>query len=139
VIVIRSIFHNLFVTAVGAVVAFVGAGLDRLVGIDEFRATPTIVVGAIFVLVGFFIRFWATCYFYKNQMRVMATAPQQRLLTAGPYHYSRNPLYLGGNVFIFFGASVVLGSPMAILITAIHLPFVDRFIRWEERQLAALR
>jgi protein-S-isoprenylcysteine O-methyltransferase Ste14 len=106
-----------------------------LVGIDEFRSTAAMVVGSIFVLVGFSIRFWATYYFYKNQMRVIATAPQQTLFTAGPYHYSRNPLYLGGNVFIFFGASAVLGSPMAILITAVHLSFVDRFIRREERQL----
>ena len=135
-IVIRSILHNLFVTAVGVVVALVGTGLDRLIGINEFRSSIATVVGSTLLLVGFLIRVWATYYFYQNQMRVIATVPQGTLLASGPYRYSRNPLYLGGNVFIFFGASVLLGSPMAVAITAFHLPLVNLFIRREERQLA---
>jgi protein-S-isoprenylcysteine O-methyltransferase Ste14 len=135
-IVIRSILHNLFVTAVGVVVALVGTGLDRLIGINEFRSSIATVVGSTLLLVGFLIRLWATYYFYQNQMRVIATVAQGTLLTSGPYRYSRNPLYLGGNVFIFFGASLLLGSPMAVAITAFHLPFVNLFIRREERQLA---
>jgi protein-S-isoprenylcysteine O-methyltransferase Ste14 len=135
-IVIKSILHNLFVTAVGVVVALAGARLDRLIGINEFRSSIATVVGSTLLLVGFLIRVWATYYFYQNQMRVIATVPQGTLLTSGPYRYSRNPLYLGGNVFIFFGASLLLGSPMALAITAFHLPFVNLFIRREERQLA---
>ena len=42
---------------------------------------------------------------------------------------------IGGNVFIFFGAALSLGSPTALFITAIHIPLVDLFIRREERQL----
>ena len=61
--------------------------------------------------------------------------PQKALITSGPYRFSRNPLYLGGNVFIFFGAASLVGSPVALFITLIHLPFVDLFIRREERQL----
>jgi protein-S-isoprenylcysteine O-methyltransferase Ste14 len=68
-------------------------------------------------------------------MRVIATVPQGTLLTSGPYRYSRNPLYLGGNVFIFFGTGVLLGSPIAVAITALHLPFMNLFIHREERQL----
>ena len=45
------------------------------------------------------------------------------------------PLYLGGTVFIFFGAALCLKSPTALLATAAHLPLMDRFIRREERQL----
>jgi protein-S-isoprenylcysteine O-methyltransferase Ste14 len=135
-IVIRSILHNLLVTTVGVAVALAGAGLDKLIGLSEFRSAIATAIGAIVLLVGFLIRVWATYYFYQNQMRVIATVPQNTLLTSGPYRYSRNPLYLGGNVFIFFGASVLLGSPMAVAITALHLPFVDLFIRREERQLA---
>jgi protein-S-isoprenylcysteine O-methyltransferase Ste14 len=65
----------------------------------------------------------------------MSFVPQGALITSGPYRYSRNPLYLGGSVFIFFGTSKLLASPLAIAITALHLPFVDLFIRREERQL----
>jgi protein-S-isoprenylcysteine O-methyltransferase Ste14 len=66
---------------------------------------------------------------------VISLKPQQALITTGPYSYSRNPLYLGGNVFIFFGAALVLGSPAALIITALHLPLVNVCIRREERQL----
>jgi protein-S-isoprenylcysteine O-methyltransferase Ste14 len=68
-------------------------------------------------------------------MRVVSLTPQKTLITSGPYGFSRNPLYLGGNVFIFFGAALLLGSPTALVITAVHLPLLDLFIRREERQL----
>jgi protein-S-isoprenylcysteine O-methyltransferase Ste14 len=135
-IIIRSILHNLLVTAVGFVVALAGTWLDRLIGINEFRSSIATVIGSTLLVVGFLIRVWATYYFYQNHMRIIAMVPQGTLLNSGPYRYSRNPLYLGGNVFIFFGASVLFGSPMAVAITAFHLPFVDLFIRREERQLA---
>jgi protein-S-isoprenylcysteine O-methyltransferase Ste14 len=69
-------------------------------------------------------------------MRVISLSPQNSLIASGPYHFSRNPLYLGGNVFIFFGASLLLGSPSALVLTAIHLPLVYMMIKREEKQLA---
>jgi protein-S-isoprenylcysteine O-methyltransferase Ste14 len=68
-------------------------------------------------------------------MRVISLEPQSTLITSGPYRFSRSPLYLGGNVFIFFGAALLLGSPTALVVTALHLPLMDRFIRREEEQL----
>jgi protein-S-isoprenylcysteine O-methyltransferase Ste14 len=81
------------------------------------------------------VRVWATVYFYSQKMRVISLKPQHTLITSGPYRFSRNPLYLGGNVFIFFGAALLLGSPTALFATAIHLPLMDRFIHKEEAQL----
>ena len=68
-------------------------------------------------------------------MHVISLKPQSTLITLGPYRFSRNPHYLGGNVFIFFGAALFLGSPTALVATALHLPLMDRFIRREEEQL----
>ena len=78
---------------------------------------------------------WATAHFYAHKMRVISLEPQETLITSGPYRFSRNPLYLGGNVFIFFGAALLFGSPTALVVTAIHIPLMDLFIRREERQL----
>jgi protein-S-isoprenylcysteine O-methyltransferase Ste14 len=132
----KSILHNLGVVAVGLLVAFVGTRLDLLLGIHRFHFAIATIVGSLLIAIGFLVRVWATYYFYENRMKVISTVPQGTLLTSGPYRYSRNPLYLGGNVFIFFGAAFLLGSPTAIAITALHLPLVDLFIRREERQLA---
>jgi len=134
-ILLRSALHNAGVLAVGFAIAYLGAWLDRLLGIARFHATLAIAVGWLLVAAGFLLRMWATWWLYRNQMSVISLAPQGTLVTTGPYRYSRNPLYLGGNVFIFFGAALVLGSPMALAITALHLPLVDLFIRREEKQL----
>jgi protein-S-isoprenylcysteine O-methyltransferase Ste14 len=66
---------------------------------------------------------------------VISLEPQETLITSGQYRFSRNPLYLGGNVFIFFGSALLFGSPTALFVTAIHIPLMDLVIRREERQL----
>jgi protein-S-isoprenylcysteine O-methyltransferase Ste14 len=131
----KSILHNIGVVIVGLGVAFLGTRVDSLFGISEFHSTLAAVASWLLLVIGFLVRVWATFYFYKNRMKVISLAPQETLVTSGPYRFSRNPLYLGGNVFIFFGAALLLGSPTALVITAIHLPLMDLFIRREERQL----
>lgn len=137
-ILLRSILHNIGVIAVGFGIAWVGTRLDLLVGAPRFHSVLAIVAGSLLIAAGFLLRTWTAYAFYQHRMRVISLAPQGMLLTAGPYRYTRNPLYLGGNVFIFFGAGLVLGSPMALVITALHLPLMDIFIRREERQLEAI-
>ena len=66
---------------------------------------------------------------------MISLSPQRTLITSGPYAFSRNPLYLGGNVFVFLGAALLFGSLAAVLITLIHFPFIDLFVRREEKQL----
>jgi protein-S-isoprenylcysteine O-methyltransferase Ste14 len=108
---------------------------DSVFGITGFRPIFATSIGWLLLVVGFLVRVRATFYFYERQMKVISLVPQKVLITSGPYRFSRNPLYLGGNVFIFFGAGLLVGSPIALLITAFHLPFVDLFIRREEKQL----
>jgi len=132
---VKSLVHNIGVVAVGFGVALLGRGFDYLLGIRDFQWLVASIAGASLLAIGFFLRTWATWHFYQQQMKVISLSPQQTLITSGPYQFSRNPLYLGGNVFIFFGAALVLGSPSALVITAGHLPLMDRFIRREEKQL----
>jgi protein-S-isoprenylcysteine O-methyltransferase Ste14 len=134
---LRSLLHNIGVVLVGLVVAYVGTRLDSILGVPNFRSLGGIIAGSLVVAVGFLLRMWATYIFYEHRMKVISLSPQAVLVTSGPYRFSRNPLYLGGNVFIFFGAGCLLGSPSALVLTALHLPLVDLFIRREETQLEA--
>jgi protein-S-isoprenylcysteine O-methyltransferase Ste14 len=132
---IKSILHNIGVTIVGLGIAYLGTRVDSLLGVSAF-ASPLVRAGALLLLaLGFLVRVWATVYFYAHEMRVISLEPQKTLITSGPYRFSRNPLYLGGNVFIFFGAALLLGSPTALFATAVHIPLIDLFIRREEKQL----
>jgi protein-S-isoprenylcysteine O-methyltransferase Ste14 len=131
----KSILHNVGVLAVGFGVALLGVGIDHLCGIPSFDYLLPRTVGWILLASGFFLRIWATFHFYERQMKVIVLSAQKHLITTGPYRFSRNPLYLGGNVFIFLGASLLLGTPSGLAITIMHMPLVDCMIRREERQL----
>jgi len=133
--VLKSVLHNIGVVIVGLGVAWIGTLIDALLGVGEFHDTTASVAGVVLLAMGFLLRAWATFHFYMHRMRVISLAPQTALITTGPYRFSRNPLYLGGNVFIFFGAALLFGSPAALVLTALHLPLMDRFIRREEAQL----
>jgi protein-S-isoprenylcysteine O-methyltransferase Ste14 len=134
--ILKSVLHNIGVVVVGFVIAFVGTLIDHILGIRGFRSAPAVTVGVVLLVAGFLLRVWSTFHFYRLHMRVISLTPQDALITSGPYSFSRNPLYLGGNVLIFLGAAATLGSPAAVVVTGIHIPLVDFFIRREERQLA---
>jgi protein-S-isoprenylcysteine O-methyltransferase Ste14 len=135
IIFLKSILHNIGVVLVGLAVAYLGTMVDSVLGVSAFAFPLAKVVAWLLLALGFLVRVWATVYFYAHKMRVISLKPQRALITSGPYRFSRNPLYLGGNVFVFFGAALLLGSPTALLVTAIHLPLIDRFIVREEEQL----
>jgi protein-S-isoprenylcysteine O-methyltransferase Ste14 len=133
---LKSILHNIGVVIVGFVFASIGRGFDSLLKIPPFRFPFITIVAGALVIIGFLIRVWATLYFYEQGMAVIRLEPQTKLLTGGPYSFSRNPLYLGGNVFIFLGAALFLGSPSGIVLTGVTIAATDLMIRREEKQLA---
>src|SRR5262245_14973335 len=134
-ILLRSVLHNIGVFFVGLAVAYAGTRVDRLLGLSPITSPLAQPVAWLLLAAGFLTRVWATVSFYTRNLRVISLVPQRTLVKSGPYQFSRNPLYLGGNVFTFFGAALLLGSPAACIATVVHLPLVDLFIRREEAQL----
>lgn len=132
---LESLFHNTGVVIVGFGVAFLGREIDSLLRMRAFASPFASTAGGLLIAGGFIVRVWATVLFYEQRMKVISLAPQRILITSGPYRFSRNPLYLGGNLFIFLGAVLVLGSPSGIVLTAINIFAVNLMIRREERQL----
>lgn len=131
----KSLLHNIGIVVFSLALAYLGTVIDSLLGLPTLSSRLVAAAGLFLVLLGFLLRLWAVVHFYNHSMRVISLEPQGSLVTAGPYRYSRNPLYLGANVFCFFGAALLLGSLTALIMTAIHLPFVNLVIRREERQL----
>jgi protein-S-isoprenylcysteine O-methyltransferase Ste14 len=133
--IVKSIIHNLGVIIVGFGVGFLGTIVDRIFNFNNIESSLSFYIGLIFLCIGFLLRVWATYYFYKHHMKVILLKPQHKLITSGPFRYSRNPLYLGGNVFIFYGASLLLSSIGALIITTFGIFVTDLMIRREEKQL----
>jgi protein-S-isoprenylcysteine O-methyltransferase Ste14 len=105
---LKSLLHNIGVVMVGFLVAVLGARSDPLLGWPAFKSFPVAATGCALIIVGFLLWVWATFLFYERRMKVISLAPQKRLITTGPYRFSRNPLYLGGNGLIFGGAALFL-------------------------------
>ena len=133
--ILKSVLHNVGVVIASLALGYLGTLVDSLLGIPKFSSPVTAALGVLLIILGFSLRLWATIHFYSRKMRVISLEPQKFFVTSGPYRYSRNPLFLGGNVFCFFGAALLLGSPAALVLTIVHLPFVNLLIRREERQL----
>jgi len=131
----KSVLHNIGVVVVALAWAYLGRFVDSLLRVPTFSSSLLTVFGLVLIALGFLIRTWAAAHFYVHRMRVISLEPQNSLVTTGPFRYSRNPLYLGGNVFCFFGASLLLGSPSALVMTALHIPLVNLMISREEKQL----
>jgi len=132
---LKSVLHNIGIVILCVALAYLGTIVDWLLGIPRFSSLLTIILGVLLLSLGFLLRLWAVVHFYNRKMRVISLEPQGSLVTTGPYRYSRNPLYLGANVFCFFGAGLLFGSPTALIMTALHLPLMNLWIKREERQL----
>jgi protein-S-isoprenylcysteine O-methyltransferase Ste14 len=100
---VKSLLHNIGVVLVGFGVAFLGAVLDSLCGFIAFTFRASTIAAWLLLAGGFLLRVWATAQFYQQRMKVISLVPQKKLITSGAYRFSRNPLYLGGNVFISWG------------------------------------
>jgi len=61
--------------------------------------------------------------------------PPERLVSTGPYAYSRNPMYLGHIIFLL-GLTLTLKSPFAAVITAATAIWFHFRVLGDERRLA---
>src|SRR5262249_12557275 len=125
---LKSVLHNVFVVAVGLAFALLGAGVDKVFGFPRFHSAASRVVCVTLLSGCFLLRLCAAYHFYKYRMSGIVLSAQSHLITTGPYRFSRNPLYLGGNVFIFLGTSLILGTPGGLMLTVLLLPLVNFMI-----------
>ncbi len=134
--ILKAVLFTLITFALLLAVSAVAAKVDSAFGFEQFQSAIAAAAGAIFLLFGFILRLWGTWVFYKNHLKVISTRPQETFLTAGPYKFSRNPLFLAV-IFILFGAALVLGSLSAMLFSLAVFGLLNRWVRIEEKQLAA--
>ena len=95
--------------------------------------------GLILVAIGLTLYAWCLIFHFKGYrapVRMGFSPPH--LVVAGPYRFSRNPMYVSG-LFVWFGWMVFYGSP-AVFVALVLLwsIFAFRVIPHEERQLEAL-
>lgn len=92
---------------------------------------PWLLVGIGFVILGEAIRFWAILH--AGGATRTRNVGANSLVTAGPYGYLRNPLYLG-NILIYIGVVFIAGGPWMWQMLVITIGFFT----WQYSQIITL-
>lgn len=96
-------------------------------------------VGFVIATTGVVLYVWCLVFHYRSyrtSVRVGFTPPH--LVIAGPYRFSRNPMYLTG-LFGWLGWVIFYGSPAVLMgFVLLWTIFTFRVIPYEERQLEEL-
>jgi protein-S-isoprenylcysteine O-methyltransferase Ste14 len=94
-------------------------------------------VGAILLFAGLALAFSGIVTFRRSKTSIVPNRDASRLVIAGPYRFTRNPMYSGLTI-AYLGLSVLLSTAWAVLLLPPVLLALYRFvIAREERYLTA--
>jgi protein-S-isoprenylcysteine O-methyltransferase Ste14 len=116
----------------------VGLGVGYAVPAPQPPATLRIVAAVLGVALLLALDTSAMLRFLRGGTPVNPARPARRLITTGPYRFSRNPMYLG-MACAYAGAAVATGVLWALAVLPVVLLVIDFLvIPREERHLAKL-
>ena len=112
-----------------------GAALHFALGGPVLLRLPWL--GAVVFLSGLGVMLWGARCFARAGTTLKPFERTHMLVASGPYRFTRNPMYLG-MVAMLLGTALALGTPAPWLAAAALAATLQlRFIRHEERALAA--
>ena len=118
---------------------FLGPRFDATLNLPRI-ATPPInsYPGWPIFLIGFILFAWTILLFARiGQGTQTPIVPTQRLVTTGPYAYSRNPMFLGA-ILMILGFGIILNSIAAIVLgLVIPIAYLIFIKLVEEKELEA--
>ena len=112
--------------------------LAPLAWIYSLAALQATVLGVTLIVVSFAIDIWAMMIFRKYKTTIMPHQRSARLVTRGPFRFSRNPIYIC-NLMLVAGLGMVLANPWLLALTPVLGFALQKLaITGEERHLEAL-
>jgi protein-S-isoprenylcysteine O-methyltransferase Ste14 len=115
-----------------------GYVLSRYLPLGPGLASPNalaVTVGLVFIVGGFALAIRSVQMFRRAGTNVVPGQQATALVTAGPYRFTRNPIYIGF-VLVYFGLSIVLTSMWVLLLLFPTLVILHRgVVKREEAYL----
>ena len=113
------------------------AGASYLAGWPAVPLVHSLSVGIGLVALSFIAPVWALILFRREGTQVNPTSEtNNKLVTAGPFQFTRNPMYLGLvvlslGVAVATGAILMFVAPILVFATAnwVHIPFEEAKMR----------
>lgn len=113
------------------------AFFHHVVPLAQFIKAPYRYGGVVLMALSIGLILWAAFLFRRAGTNIRPFLPSTALVLAGPYRFTRNPMYLG-MAGTLLGAAVYLGSLTPfIVIPAFMAVITERFILGEEAKLEA--
>jgi protein-S-isoprenylcysteine O-methyltransferase Ste14 len=116
----------------------IGAGLEHWVPTSHWgrAASSVALTGYALLSLGAAIAAWGLVLFYRLRTTTVPGRTSSKLVTWGPYRFSRNPMYIGLAI-AYLGEAGILRQVWPLLL----LPFVIAYLNWivipvEEARLA---
>lgn len=98
----------------------------------QVLATPVsvnlqVVIGAFLTAGGIWLAATARRLFEREGTNVIPTQPALKIVTSGPYRFTRNPMYLG-MILVLLGISLILSLEWGVILTPVLWLTLDRLI-----------
>jgi protein-S-isoprenylcysteine O-methyltransferase Ste14 len=95
-----------------------------------------VVIGWLGVIAGLFFAGWGLLVFFRARTAIIPSHPASRLVTSGPYRFSRNPMYVGLSA-LYWGLALLFNVAWPlVLFPVVVIALLRLVIRGEERYLA---
>ena len=129
---LTPLFGTAFFFAV-VLAIFISFYLDRLLGFPKVLSKDYArVVSIPFLIIGPSLWIWCASIFLKSKGTPVPVNPPPKLITEGPYAYSRNPMLTGifillAGIGIFFRSAslVLITTPVFVLISALEFKYIE--------------
>jgi protein-S-isoprenylcysteine O-methyltransferase Ste14 len=132
----RALFAFLVLPGIVAFAVPLALVAERL---NTFSPRP---LGLLSFIAGVVVLVWCTVVFYVSGRGTLAPwSPPQRLVAAGPYRFSRNPMYVGvtlilsGWAVLFWSLTLMVYSALVLL--AFHIRVIVGEEPWLKRTFGA--
>lgn len=126
---------TLFVAGI-AIGWLVDTRVRRLPVVDaESVARRLDVIGWTLIALGLLLAGWGALTFLRHKTAILPHHPASAIVEAGPYRFTRNPMYLGFTI-AYLGGALAINTWWAMLLLPIVILLLDRLvIQREERYL----
>jgi protein-S-isoprenylcysteine O-methyltransferase Ste14 len=112
---------------------FASFSLDTYWGLPKFISMPlSIAVSLPFLIAGAFLWLWSAGIFFRTKGTPVPINPPPKLVTGGPYAYSRNPM-MTGLFMVVAGIGILSGSisltfimtPLFVLMSILEFKYIE--------------
>jgi protein-S-isoprenylcysteine O-methyltransferase Ste14 len=113
------------------------AGISWTLGWPNLPGLPLAPLGLAIIVLGLGPPIWAVILFRRERTELNPTSQSNaKLVTGGPFRFTRNPMYLGLvmetlGIAVWVGAWPMFAAPLALFVTSnwVHIPFEETKMR----------